>query len=207
MMEFIKYVSVAFTAVSIAFTSWLQYEKFRLDGEWQIDTCTEQTDFHNYQGLQLAWRVFLSDDPLSAPVVGDGEKIEDAFARHLVLCFREQSLTPEQLKKASQRHAVTLEIETAEVVAIEEPPGHRRGTEERFDRRLGGRLQQSIMQGVERRACPGHGRPVGDQAAHHHGVCGRLHRADEACAVDVRALRDTRQAIQIDHRAAPASTR
>ena len=80
MMEFIKYVSVAFTAVSIAFTSWLQYEKFRLDGEWQIDTCTEQTDFHNYEGLQLAWRVFLSDDPLSAPVVGDGEKIEEAFA-------------------------------------------------------------------------------------------------------------------------------
>lgn len=80
MMDFIKYISVAFTAVSIALTGWLQYEKFRLDGEWRIDTCTEQTDFKPYEGLHLAWRVFLSDDPLSAPVVGDGEKIEEAFA-------------------------------------------------------------------------------------------------------------------------------
>ncbi|MEZ5998928.1 MAG: hypothetical protein R3B98_09570 [Hyphomonas sp.] len=81
MMEFIKYISVAFTALSLAFTGWLQYEKFRLDGEWHIDTCTEETDFNTYKGLHLAWRVFLSDDPLSAPVVGDGEKIEEAFAQ------------------------------------------------------------------------------------------------------------------------------
>jgi len=80
MLDFIKYISVAFTALSLAFTGWLQYEKFRLDGEWRIDTCTEQADFNRYQGLHLAWRVFLSDDPLSAPVVGDGEKIEEAFA-------------------------------------------------------------------------------------------------------------------------------
>jgi hypothetical protein len=80
MLDFIKYISVAFTALSLAFTGWLQYEKFRLDGEWQIDTCTEQADFNRYKGLHLAWRVFLSDDPLSAPVVGDGEKIEEAFA-------------------------------------------------------------------------------------------------------------------------------
>ncbi len=80
MMEFIKYVSVAFTAGSIGLTGWLQYEKFRVDGEWQIDTCTEQADLTRYEGLHLAWRVFLSDDPLSAPVVGDGEKTEEAFA-------------------------------------------------------------------------------------------------------------------------------
>lgn len=80
MLDFIKYISVAFTALSLAFTGWLQYEKFRLDGEWQIDTCTEQADFTRYEGLHLAWRVFLSDDPLSAPVVGDGEKTEEAFA-------------------------------------------------------------------------------------------------------------------------------
>lgn len=80
MLEFIKYASVAFTAVSVGFTGWLQYEKFRLDGEWQIDTCTEVADLTRYEGLHLAWRVFLSDDPLSAPVVGDGEKIEEAFA-------------------------------------------------------------------------------------------------------------------------------
>ncbi|MCA8902190.1 MAG: hypothetical protein KDA53_13195 [Hyphomonas sp.] len=80
MLDFIKYVSVAFTAISLAFTGWLQYEKFRLDGEWHIDTCTEETDFRSYEGLHLAWRVFLSDDPLSAPVVGDGEKVEEAFA-------------------------------------------------------------------------------------------------------------------------------
>ena len=79
MIEFIKYTSVAFTAASIAFTGWLQYEKFRLDGEWHIDTCTVESDFENYKNLHLAWRVFLSDDPLSAPVVGDGEKIEEAF--------------------------------------------------------------------------------------------------------------------------------
>lgn len=80
MLDFIKYISVAFTALSLAFTGWLQYEKFRLDGEWRIDTCTEQADFNGYKGLHLAWRVFLSDDPLSAPVVGDGEKIEESFA-------------------------------------------------------------------------------------------------------------------------------
>ena len=80
MMDFIKYISVAFTALSLAFTGWLQYEKFRLDGEWRIDTCTEQADLTRYEGLHLAWRVFLSDDPLSAPVVGDGEKVEEAFA-------------------------------------------------------------------------------------------------------------------------------
>lgn len=79
MLDFIKYISVAFTALSLAFTGWLQYEKFRLDGEWQIDTCTEEADLERYKGLHLAWRVFLSDDPLSAPVVGDGEKIEEAF--------------------------------------------------------------------------------------------------------------------------------
>jgi len=79
MMDFIKYISVAFTALSLAFTGWLQYEKFRLDGEWHIDTCTEEADFTRYEGLHLAWRVFLSDDPLSAPVVGDGEKIHEAF--------------------------------------------------------------------------------------------------------------------------------
>lgn len=80
MLEFIKYASVAFTASTAVVTGWMQYEKFRLDGEWQIDTCTEQADFNNYVGLHLAWRVFLSDDPLSAPVVGNGEKIEEAFA-------------------------------------------------------------------------------------------------------------------------------
>ncbi|MEC7290772.1 MAG: hypothetical protein VXW22_11850, partial [Pseudomonadota bacterium] len=60
-------------------TGWMQYEKFRLDGEWQIDTCTETADLSTYEGLHLAWRVFLSDDPLSAPVVGNGEKVEEAF--------------------------------------------------------------------------------------------------------------------------------
>ncbi|MEL7109418.1 MAG: hypothetical protein AAGJ68_10550 [Pseudomonadota bacterium] len=79
MIEFIKYGSVAFTAATAAVTGWMQYEKFRLDGEWHIDTCTETADFNNYIGLHLAWRVFLSDDPLAAPVVGNGEKIEEAF--------------------------------------------------------------------------------------------------------------------------------
>ena len=79
MIEFIKYASVAFTAATAVVTGWMQYEKFRLDGEWHIDTCTETADFNNYVGLHLAWRVFLSDDPLQAPVVGNGEKIEEAF--------------------------------------------------------------------------------------------------------------------------------
>jgi len=79
MLEFIKYASVAFTSVAAVTTGWLQYEKFRLDGEWHIDTCTETADLSTYVGLHLAWRVFLSDDPLSAPVVGDGEKIQEAF--------------------------------------------------------------------------------------------------------------------------------
>jgi len=68
-----------FTAATAVVTGWMQYEKFRLDGEWQIDTCTETADLGTYVGLHLAWRVFLSDDPLSAPVVGDGEKIQEAF--------------------------------------------------------------------------------------------------------------------------------
>ena len=79
MIEFIKYGSVAFTAATAAVTGWMQYEKFRLDGEWHIDTCTETADVNNYIGLHLAWRVFLSDDPLAAPVVGNGEKVEEAF--------------------------------------------------------------------------------------------------------------------------------
>jgi len=79
MIEFIKYASVAFTATTAVVTGWMQYEKFRLDGEWQIDTCTETPDLSTYEGLHLAWRVFLSDDPLSAPVVGNGEKVEEAF--------------------------------------------------------------------------------------------------------------------------------
>lgn len=79
MLEFIKYASVAFTAATAVVTGWMQYEKFRLDGEWQIDTCTESADLSTYEGLHLAWRVFLSDDPLSAPVVGNGEKVEEAF--------------------------------------------------------------------------------------------------------------------------------
>lgn len=79
MMEFIKYASVAFTATTAVVTGWMQYEKFRLDGEWQIDTCTESADLSTYVGLHLAWRVFLSDDPLAAPVVGNGEKVEEAF--------------------------------------------------------------------------------------------------------------------------------
>jgi len=79
MLEFIKYASVAFTATTAVVTGWVQYEKFRLDGEWQIDTCTESADLSTYEGLHLAWRVFLSDDPLSAPVVGNGEKVEEAF--------------------------------------------------------------------------------------------------------------------------------
>lgn len=79
MLEFIKYASVAFTATTAVVTGWMQYEKFRLDGEWQIDTCTETADLSTYEGLHLAWRVFLSDDPLSAPVVGNGEKVEEAF--------------------------------------------------------------------------------------------------------------------------------
>lgn len=80
MLEFFKYGSMAFTIMSVGVTGWLQYEKFRLDGEWHIDTCTTETDFSNYQDLHLAWRVFLSDDPLSAPVVGDGEKVLEGFA-------------------------------------------------------------------------------------------------------------------------------
>lgn len=79
MLEFIKYASVAFTAATAAVTGWMQYEKFRLDGEWQIDTCTETADYNRYVGLHLAWRVFLSDDALAAPVVGNGEKTEEAF--------------------------------------------------------------------------------------------------------------------------------
>lgn len=79
MLEFVKYASVAFTATTAVVTGWMQYEKFRLDGEWQIDTCTETADLSTYEGLHLAWRVFLSDDPLSAPVVGNGEKVEEAF--------------------------------------------------------------------------------------------------------------------------------
>lgn len=79
MLEFIKYASVAFTATTAVVTGWMQYEKFRLDGEWHIDTCTESADLSTYEGLHLAWRVFLSDDPLSAPVVGNGEKVEEAF--------------------------------------------------------------------------------------------------------------------------------
>lgn len=79
MLEFIKYASVAFTATTAVVTGWMQYEKFRLDGEWQIDTCTETADLSTYGGLHLAWRVFLSDDPLAAPVVGNGEKVEEAF--------------------------------------------------------------------------------------------------------------------------------
>ena len=80
MLEFIKYGSVAFTAVTTVVTGWMQYEKFRLDGEWQIETCTERADLSTYVDLHLAWRVFQSDDPLSAPVVGHGEKVEEAFA-------------------------------------------------------------------------------------------------------------------------------
>ena len=79
MFEFIKYASVGFTALATVFTTWLQYEKFRLDGEWRIDTCTTSSDYEDYEGLHLAWRIFLSDDPMSAPVVGDGEKIEEGF--------------------------------------------------------------------------------------------------------------------------------
>lgn len=79
MMEFIKYASVAFTATTAVATGWMQYEKFRLDGEWQIDTCTQTADLATYVGLHLGWRVFLSDDPLAAPVVGNGEKVEEAF--------------------------------------------------------------------------------------------------------------------------------
>jgi len=78
--EFVKYTSVAFTILSLGLTAWLQYEKFRLDGEWQIDTCTIDADIERYKKLHLGWRVFLSDDPLSAPVVGDGEKMLEAFA-------------------------------------------------------------------------------------------------------------------------------
>ena len=79
MLEFIKYASVAFTATATVATGYMQYEKFRLDGEWHIDTCTETADMSSYQGLHLAWRVFLSDDVMSSPVVGDGEKIEEGF--------------------------------------------------------------------------------------------------------------------------------
>lgn len=79
MMEFIKYASVAFTATATVATGWMQVEKFRLDGEWKFDTCTQSADLSTYEGLHLAWRVFLSDDAMSAPVVGDGEKIQEAF--------------------------------------------------------------------------------------------------------------------------------
>ena len=68
-----------YTPPSFSGLGWMQYEKFRLDGEWQIDTCTETADLSTYVGLHLAWRVFLSDDPLAAPVVGNGEKVEEAF--------------------------------------------------------------------------------------------------------------------------------
>lgn len=79
MIEFVKYASVAFTGVTAVFTGYMQYEKFRLDGEWWIDTCTIESEYEAYRGLHLAWRVFLSDDPLSSPVVGDGEKTAEAF--------------------------------------------------------------------------------------------------------------------------------
>lgn len=80
MLETIKALSVFGTAMGLGVTGYLQLEKFRLDGEWLIDTCTETTEFSAYQDLHLAWRVFLSDDPLGAPVVGDGEKTTEAFA-------------------------------------------------------------------------------------------------------------------------------
>ena len=80
MLDLVKQVSIMFTAAGIGVTGWLQYEKFRVDGEWIIDTCTLETEFTAYQDLHLAWRVFLSDDSLGAPVVGDGEKVEEAFA-------------------------------------------------------------------------------------------------------------------------------
>ena len=80
MLETIKALSVFGTALGLGVTGYLQLEKFRLDGEWHIDTCTETTEFSGYQDLHLAWRVFLSDDPLGAPVVGVGEKILEAFA-------------------------------------------------------------------------------------------------------------------------------
>jgi len=80
MLEAIKAIGVIGTAIGLGTTGYLQLEKFRLDGEWIIDTCTETTEFSNYQDLHLAWRVFLSDDALSPPVVGDGEKVREAFA-------------------------------------------------------------------------------------------------------------------------------
>ena len=80
MLETLKALSVFGTALGLGVTGYLQLEKFRLDGEWLIDTCTETTEFSAYQDLHLAWRVFLSDDPLGAPVVGDGEKVQEAFA-------------------------------------------------------------------------------------------------------------------------------
>lgn len=79
MMDYIKYGSVAFTAITAVFTGWMQYEKFRLDGEWHLDTCTEEADLKVLEGLHLAWRLYLSDDALSAPVVGHGEKQQEAF--------------------------------------------------------------------------------------------------------------------------------
>ena len=80
MLEAIKAISVIGTAIGLSVTGYLQLEKFRLDGEWIIDTCTESTEYSAYQDLHLAWRVFLSDVPLGAPVVGDGEKVMEAFA-------------------------------------------------------------------------------------------------------------------------------
>ncbi len=81
MLETLKALSVFGTALGLGVTGYIQLEKFRLDGEWLIDTCTETADFSAYQDLHLAWRVFLSDDPLGAPVVGDGEKSMEAFAQ------------------------------------------------------------------------------------------------------------------------------
>lgn len=79
MLEAIKAISVMGTAIGLSVTGYLQFEKFRMDGEWMIDTCTETSDKESYIDLHLAWRVFFSDDPLGAPVVGYGEKVIEAF--------------------------------------------------------------------------------------------------------------------------------
>ena len=79
MLESVKALSVIGTAIGLSVTGYLQFEKFRMDGEWIIDTCTESSDLDAYEDLHLAWRVFFSDDPLGAPVVGYGEKVIEAF--------------------------------------------------------------------------------------------------------------------------------
>lgn len=103
MLETIKALSVMGTAIGVCVTGYLQFEKFRMDGEWIIDTCTETSDLAAYEGLHLAWRVFFSDDPLGAPVVGYGEKVVEAFRP-----IAPKGRFPAQLTGTKETNKVTL---------------------------------------------------------------------------------------------------